>query len=331
MMSFNLEGRGGNQVYEDGKKRRARLAEYLESLCKDDPEVPKPAVLLTQEDMDAPINSCYTAVASCESEEYWWQEKWKFGDGKHMLNRVYIRNDLGEVPVSTQTVALTTAEMHEGGLNPRCAAVATVNMHGKPVAFASFHLPGGYVDDELFFKQAQNANTTSKPWLMSGDASRPSLRAGVLETLSNALKGTDIVLGGDTNGFPKDQIEPCQGERLEMLVRKWADATEVKSAMQAEEWVNQFESYLAVPAKLPGPRPLQRKMLSTPIPSGQPTCTTVEKSTTVWGGQPDQFFTNMDGEAKVLAVGLANPKRSIAPPYERGLSDHNPIIFEASR
>lgn len=320
VMSFNLEGRGGNQIDKAGQDRRAALATYLESLCGH-PQAPD--VLLTQEDYDGEINSCYTAVSSCASEEYWWNDEYKFGDGKHMLNRVYIKSDLQATGVSGSSLTLTTQAMVTGGLNPRCAALATATIKGVAVTLGSFHLSGGYVDDEV--ASLQVALDDVKPWILN-------LRALELTTLVHGMGGR-VIIGGDTNGFPTGQVAACQGYRLgNILEPAWIKKTpSMNNAAGKLKMKNNFVQYITSPDSIAGG--YSRMHAAVPSggayiaePAGADICSDATKSTTLWGGQPDQFYTNIarSGSMVLGTVGLSGAERA---PFPRKLSDHNPIVF----
>lgn len=268
-------------------------------------------MVLTQEDMDENIGSCYTAVSSCSSEEWWWNDKYRFGDGRQMLNRIYVKSSLVSVLVSS-SVKLTTKEMEEHGLNPRCAAVATLECQGTRVTVASFHLSGGYVDDGVVAGQ------------ISGDAESwmKNIREVQLTTLRNAMasntSASNVVMGGDSNGFPMSQAQPCQAKHVDDIAQKrsWGDAAK-----------KQYMQYITIPETISGDcRRLQHKMKQQH--SGSEICSDAAMSTSAWGGQVDTFYTNVNSaESKVLPIGLTNAEER---PFGRRLSDHNPILLKMS-
>lgn len=311
ILSFNLEGRGGNQAHQDGKDRRAALKGFFDGLCE---QSDKPQVIITQEDMDAEINDCYQTVIKCKSEDYWWNEQYKFGDGKFMLNKVYIRKDLASSVKESFEIPLTTLPMLQGGLNPRCASVAKLELNSVEFAVASFHLSGGYVDDEIAKAQARDQDV--KDWIKN-------LRSLQLQTIRTELKKknieNNIVIGGDTNGFPKGSVQDCQGGRI-----KWMADDLKKQGFNFD--IKAFEDYITTPSSEGTLTRVSDGVADSKSCKDAPN--DPKYSTSIWGGRVDAFFTNAPtATAKIDPIGLgSNADKAKGPgPFYRILSDHNPV------
>jgi hypothetical protein len=372
ILSFNLEGRGGNQA--DGGAVRQQLRDYFVQLCSDSD---RPQVIITQEDTGANLpGDCYEEVMECKSERFWFTNDYRFGDGAKktlqaalgkellregskaqitavsaadsggmgakMQNKIYVLSDL----VSTKKIirkklwkvdlvdaGMLLEEDEAGtvtkpGLNPRCAALAQLEIDGQSFTIGSFHLSGGYVDDEQAIDKVNDANEQRK---------FESIRQEQLtKILSSLPAGTpvdnQVIIGGDTNGFPSDQVDSCQGGRIDYLrkdkrfLREGADAS--------------FKKYVTTPDVIGDD--LARRVDETIMllsggqqsstqsrGRGADVCSSWMASTTVWGGQPDQFFTKanvQDAQAQVIPVGIQDTEAH-KPRFGKTLSDHNPVLF----
>jgi len=350
VFSFNLEGRGGNQVEAEGQDRRQNLVDYFDGMCSWDTP---PDVMFTQEDIGANLSesSCFKEVSRCASEDYWWTEKEQYGDGDikgRMLNKIYVRESglFGKLkPLSQGEISLTTTEMVTAGLNPRCMAYAKYAVGGKELFLGSFHMSGGYVDDGVVSKMVGDGQIKNRSYITS-------VRKLQLQRMAEAgAKGTRYILGGDTNGMPLRQASPCQENRLNnLLMPKWTQRRSNATTAEKEDMKKDFLEYVTAPETVDVATAdhetetvqLQRVPLAAfpffgapkAVPEdqdGKKICTSSFKSTSKWGGQPDQFYTNVgvDDTGRVTAtakvegqVGLS-PRRS--PPFYSLLSDHNPI------
>lgn len=355
VVSFNLEGIGGNQADDEGQQRRQRLREFMQAQCAQPNFGMFADVILTQEDTTDPIADCYEEVVSCASEEYWWDERHRFGDGHRMLNKIYVRKDLKASEyikvISKNKEGITSPFLQKKlKMNPRCVAAASLVVGGQGVAVASFHLSGGYVDDEVMIKMAKSFHV---PKLLL------RLREAQLEIIQkfvNQFTGGQkrVVFGGDTNGFPEKQVEPCQGGRIDGIFdteheevaeedfsgeHPVEDHGDNKIKMEKKE----FREYVTAPTtvkNLEGVEILKRVVeqvttTNSPerdedfdVPTDPKTiCATAKQSTSVWGGQPDAFYTNMESDASayILPYGIEQRTDGKEKPFQRGLSDHNPV------
>jgi hypothetical protein len=273
--------------------------------------------------MDAEIASCYTSVVSCKSEDYWWTDQDQFGDGKFMLNKVYVKKELQVNVKKSFAINLTTAEMTAGGLNPRCASAAQItipaeNDETSDVLIASLHLSGGYVDDEVAKAQIRAADV--KDWLLN-------LRRLQLQTMVTALERhnvPNVIIGGDTNGFPAGSVDSCQGGRITWMASEIKE--ELGDEINAAHIERDFKAYITTPngagdcTRVPdGVQDDQSCDMSPNDP---------RYSTTIWGGRVDAFFTNVArASARIQPVGFGSntDKRNGLGAFYRILSDHNPV------
>jgi hypothetical protein len=321
VMIFNLEGRGGNQAQADGVARRASLTSWFEGLCS---QADAPHVIMTQEDVAADVNSCYAAVASCRSEHYWWTDENKFGDGNvqgsGMLNKVYVRksaisDDGWELVGSGVSLDLP----HDGFENPRCSATATFEVPclKKMVSFGSFHLSGGYVDDAAVLTKAKAS--------AEGLGFIQTVREKQLVYINEQLhcSSTACIIGGDTNGFPEAHKLHCQGGRLNGMFK-----AENKTASYDPAAARRvFENFLSIPDAVGSLRRLNGASNHVPCTTG---AETAQSSTTVYGGQPDEFYTNVGGALAQIQISVGiECNQAGFPPCVRKLSDHNPVILTA--
>jgi hypothetical protein len=174
------------------------------------------------------------------------------------------------------------------------------------------------VDDEV--AKAQNRAADVKDWLLK-------LRKLQLETMVTALEthnAPNVIIGGDTNGFPAGSVDLCQGGRITRM------ASEIKKEMgdevNAAHIERDFKAYITTPngagffTRFPdGFQDDQSCGLSPNDP---------RYSTTIWGGRVDAFFTNVArASARIQPVGFGSntDNRNGLGAFYRILSDHNPV------
>merc|ERR1712129_464974 len=191
----------------------------------------------------------------------------------------------------------------------------------------------------------QIASSNVKEWISN-------LRELELTTLVKTIGEVDtnrdngIIIGGDTNGLPSDQIEACQATSLAALSKRMLTGVSphkvgphIGMLLRNEELTDrakqEFKQYIVAPDTVgdSGAVGNVKRMhehascASSPEPDGSTICGSPCMSTTAWGGQVDQFYTNVLGSAEVLGnLGLG--ATSAQPPFVRKMSDHNPVTFQ---
>jgi len=384
ILSFNLEGRGGNMA--DGRDVRRHLMAYWVKLCG---ASDRPEVILTQEDIGGNLpGECYTEINTCESERFWFTSEYRFGDGAkkalqaklgeslagqgfkktgikaaerkdfgaaRMQNKIYVRSDL----LQTQRIKMkklwsvdlvdadmlleedkATGDVTKAGLNPRCATMARLEIDGQPFTVGSFHLSGGYVDDEQAIAKANDKQERIKFQNIRQAQLRKILQSILSRSILHSHGGSQVIIGGDTNGFPRDQAEPCQGGRIEFLrkqakfVAPGAEASFLKYVTTPDEiglGTKRVDETVQLPRRVLTKRDDKKGQQSSvqSLGRGADVCSSWMASTTVWGGQPDQFFTSanvQNAQAQVLPIGLQDTETH-KPRFGKTLSDHNPVLF----
>eukprot|EP00931_Biecheleriopsis_adriatica_P028357 TRINITY_DN16913_c0_g1_i1.p1 TRINITY_DN16913_c0_g1~~TRINITY_DN16913_c0_g1_i1.p1 ORF type:complete len:439 (-),score=68.58 TRINITY_DN16913_c0_g1_i1:120-1436(-) len=258
VLTFNLEGRGGNQKNNEGKERRVALENWLqEKLCNQKSSEEEIEVLLTQEDIQSthypndlvdgfpglvskvppelsnkPLSPrCYQKVIGCPSEEFWGKRaEYEFGDAgwepyrtTYMMNNIWVHKKHLPELVSSWVVPLVSKELQETGLNPRCASVAHFVVRNRDIVVASFHLAGGYVDDNVFIEAIGRQSLTSRMHNIRSE-SISAIVDSVKERLGHNFTEATMILGGDTNGFPKTQTALTQSGRINGMIKpKWEE------------------------------------------------------------------------------------------------------------